>query len=72
MQGIAMVRIGGEDLLVTLRGRVELARLVMLDRDPQDLFNVVRHGFILCKPSIDLDRRVLIPVATRGAPIAYG
>ena len=55
MQGIAMRRIGGQDLLVTLRGDVELARLVMLDRDLQDLFDVVRHEFILCKRSIYLD-----------------
>ncbi len=55
MQGIAMRRIGGQDLLVTLRGGVELARLVMLDRDLQDLFDVVRHGFILRKRSVYLD-----------------
>ena len=55
MQGIAMRRIGGQDLLVTLRGGVELARLVMLDRDLQDLFDVVRHEFILRKRSVYLD-----------------
>jgi hypothetical protein len=30
---------------------------VMLDSDPQDLLNVVRHGFILRKLSIYLNRR---------------
>ena len=49
MQGIAMGRIQGQDLLVTQRRDVELARLVMLDRALQDLFKVVRHGFILRK-----------------------
>ena len=50
-----MRRIGGQDLLVTLRGGVELARLVMLDRDLQDLFDVVRHEFMLRKRSVYLD-----------------
>ena len=55
MQGIAMGRVEGQDLLVTLRGGVELACLVMLDRDLQDLFDVVRHKFILRKRSVYLD-----------------
>jgi len=55
MQGIAMRRVGGQDLLVTLRGGVELTRLVLLDRALQNLFDVVRHGFILRKRSIYLN-----------------
>jgi len=68
MQGIAMRRIGGQDLLVTLRGGVELTRLVMFDRALQDLFNVVRHGSFLRELSICLSCRLF------AAPIriAYG
>ena len=55
MQGVTMVWIGGQDLLVAFRGGVELARLVMLYRDLQDLFDIVRHGFILRWYSICLN-----------------
>jgi hypothetical protein len=59
MQGIAVVRIRGQDLCVTMRGRVELARLVVLDRNLQDLFNIVRHGIILRQFPIFLNRRAV-------------
>ncbi len=66
VQGIAVGRIGGQDLLVALRGIVELTGLVMLDGDLQDLFNVVRHEFILRRRSVDLNCR-RFPGAARAA-----
>ncbi len=64
MQGIAMGRIEGQDLLVTQRRGVELARLVMLDRALQDLFKIVRHRGILRKLFMYLNWR---PFLIRGA-----
>jgi len=45
-----MHRIAFQDPLVTERGSIELARLMLLDGTLQELLKVVRHRGILHKP----------------------
>jgi len=68
MEGFAVGRIEGEDLLVPQLGGIELARLVMPDRALQDLFKIVWHRGILRKRSIYLNWQLF---RNEAPPAAY-